>query len=161
MRKLLFAALALVIVYQLANRVDGDKGAERAPPSASAVEREDAPSARRNDDSGSAAIEDAFANQRSNVQVEGSGVVSKVLKDDNDGSRHQRFIVKLSSGLTVLVAHNIDLAPRVEGLEPGDALSVYGEYEWNSKGGVIHWTHHDPQGRHVAGWISHDGRTYQ
>ena len=161
MKKLLLAALALVIAYQLANRVDGDKSAvERAPPAASAIERDDAPSARRND-VGTEAIDDAFANQRANVQVEASGVVSKVLKDDNDGSRHQRFIVKLSSGLTVLVAHNIDLAPRVEGLEPGDAVSVYGEYEWNSKGGVIHWTHHDPQGRHVAGWISHDGRTYQ
>jgi hypothetical protein len=103
----------------------------------------------------------AFENRRSNVQVQGSGQVTKVLADDNDGSRHQRFIVRLDSGQTVLIAHNIDLANRVASLSTGDRIEFYGEYEWNAKGGVIHWTHRDPQHRHVDGWIKHNGRTYQ
>jgi hypothetical protein len=105
-------------------------------------------------------ISSAFEQQRSHVQVQGSGEVIKVLDDDNDGSRHQRFIVKLSSGQTLLIAHNIDLASRIASLKVGDVVEFNGEYEWNAKGGVIHWTHHDPQGRHVTGWIKHKGRTY-
>jgi hypothetical protein len=103
----------------------------------------------------------AFKNRTSNVQVEGAGVVTRILADDLSGSRHQRFIVRLKSGQTVLIAHNIDIAPRVDGLQEGDGVRFYGVYLWNEKGGMIHWTHHDPQGRHVAGWIKHSGRTYQ
>ena len=36
-----------------------------------------------------------------------------------------------------------------------------GEYEWNEKGGIIHWTHHDPAGRHADGWLKHNNRIYQ
>jgi hypothetical protein len=103
----------------------------------------------------------AFDQQQSNIQVEGHGTVSRVLTDDLDGSKHQKFIVQLANGQTLLLAHNIDLAPRVDGLSEGDRISFYGEYEWNPKGGVIHWTHHDPDGQHEAGWIKHNGNTYQ
>ena len=109
----------------------------------------------------SGALSAAFDNQQSNVQVHGSGRVTKVLADDNDGSRHQRFIVRLASGQTVLIAHNIDLASRVASLQEGDSVEFYGEYEWNTKGGVVHWTHRDPQRRHVDGWIKHNDRIYQ
>lgn len=98
---------------------------------------------------------------RSGQQVSGKGTVSHILSDDNDGSRHQRFILRLNSGRSLLIAHNIDLAPRVSSLREGDTVSFYGEYEWNDKGGVIHWTHGDPQGRHAAGWLEHNGRRYQ
>jgi hypothetical protein len=107
------------------------------------------------------AIARAFAQHKSNVQVEGQGVVRRVLTDDNDGSRHQRFVVALSSGQTLLIAHNIDLAPRVVGLREGDTVSFSGEYEWNSEGGMIHWTHLDPRKRHPPGWIRHKGVVYQ
>lgn len=103
----------------------------------------------------------AFVVPRSGEQTRGSGVVTRVLADDRDGSRHQRFILEVGAGRTLLIAHNIDLAPRVAGLEVGDTVEFYGEYEWNDKGGVIHWTHHDPNGRHVDGWLRHRGRTYQ
>lgn len=107
------------------------------------------------------ALQHAFANGQSDIQVKGAGIVKKLLRDDNDGSRHQRFIVMLGSGETLLISHNIDLAPRIDDLQEGDRVDFFGEYEWNSKGGVIHWTHHDPAGRHVGGWIKHQGKTYQ
>lgn len=103
----------------------------------------------------------AFENHQSDVQVQGGGHVTRILADDNDGSRHQRFIVQLSSGQTVLIAHNIDLASRVASIEVGDSVEFNGEYEWNERGGVIHWTHRDREGTHVDGWIKHEGRTYQ
>ena len=103
----------------------------------------------------------AFQDHASGIQVSGKGIATKILPDDNDGSRHQRFIVKLPSGQTLLVAHNIDLAPRIASLREGDSVEFNGVYEWNSKGGVIHWTHHDPEGRHEAGWLRHNGKTYQ
>ena len=103
----------------------------------------------------------AFKNHVSKIQVLGRGLVTKVLPDDNDGSRHQRFIVRLGSGQTILIAHNIDIAPRISLLSAGDILEFNGEYEWNPKGGVVHWTHRDPTGRHPAGWLKHNGKTYQ
>lgn len=106
-------------------------------------------------------LRDAFNRRASNLQIEGSGIVTRVLSDDNNGSRHQRFILALESGQTLLVAHNIDLAPRIGSIRRGDQVEFFGEYEWNSQGGVIHWTHKDPQGRHIAGWLRHNGRTYQ
>lgn len=106
-------------------------------------------------------LQQAFENQQSDVQVRAVGQVIRVLTDDLQGSKHQRFIVRLPSGQTVLIAHNIDLAPRVNSLSVGDRVEFYGEYEWNAQGGVIHWTHHDPAGRHVGGWIRHNGQVYQ
>ncbi|SRR5229473_3608269 len=103
----------------------------------------------------------ALKNHRSDIQIEGQGTVIKILPDDVDGSRHQRFIIRLGSGQTLLVAHNIDIAQRVAALRVGDEVMFNGVYEWNSKGGVIHWTHHDPERRHAAGWIRHGGQIYQ
>jgi hypothetical protein len=103
----------------------------------------------------------AFANHRRNVQVQGGGIVTRVLADDNDGSRHQRFIIQLESGQKLLIAHNIDLSKRIDSLKDGDRVTFKGEYEWNPQGGIIHWTHHDPAGRHLSGWVKHNGRTYQ
>jgi len=103
----------------------------------------------------------AFQDQQSGIQVTGEGVVTRILDDDSEGSRHQRFILRLDSGQTLLVAHNIDLAPRIASISPGDTVAFNGVYEWNAKGGLIHWTHHDPDGQHQAGWLKHDGETYQ
>lgn len=120
------------------------------------VETQDSSDIRSND-----RIAAAYRDGRSDVQVRGIGVVKKVLRDDLKGSRHQRFLLRLDNGQTLLVAHNIDLAPRIPGLQKGDSVEFYGEYEWNNKGGVVHWTHHDPGGRHADGWLRHRGRTYQ
>ena len=105
-------------------------------------------------------VRDVFFAQRSDVQVQGTGTVVKQLPDDNHGSRHQRFILRIHPDLTVLIAHNIDLAPRIPGLRVGDEVLFYGEYEWNAKGGVVHWTHRDPKNEHPHGWLRHHGKQY-
>jgi N-acetylneuraminic acid mutarotase len=103
----------------------------------------------------------AFVTQTSNLQVEGQGKVSRILPDDNTGDRHQKFILRLNTGQTLLVAHNIDIAPRIDALKFGDSVSFFGEYEWNDLGGVLHWTHHDPNNQHINGWLKHAGISYQ
>ncbi|EOX4208445.1 DUF3465 domain-containing protein [Vibrio cholerae] len=108
-----------------------------------------------------AVLQQAYQSQQSDLQVQGFGQVVKVLPDDNDGSKHQKFILKLNSGQTLLVAHNIDLAPRIPNLKVGDSVEFYGEYEWNKKGGFLHWTHKDPQNCHAHGWLKHNGQLYE
>jgi len=106
-------------------------------------------------------LNNAYEKHQSNVQVTGSGTVIRILNDDNKGTRHQRILLKLSSGQTILIAHNIDLAPRINLISNGDEIQFYGEYVWNNKGGIVHWTHRDPNGQHIDGWLKHNGSTYQ
>lgn len=87
------------------------------------------------------------------------GTVIKNLKDDQEGDRHQKFLVEVAQDLTLLVSHNIDVAERVP-VREGDLVNIQGEYVWNNRGGVIHWTHHDPKGRKAGGWIELKGKRY-
>jgi hypothetical protein len=107
------------------------------------------------------AIASAFRDQRSGVQLTGEGVVARILPDDNDGHRHQRFVLNLPSGQTLLIAHNIDIAPRLATLKVGDSVAFKGVYEWNAKGGTVHWTHRDPNGKRPGGWLQHGGQIVQ
>jgi len=165
MKKLFTLAAALAVVYVLMGR-----GTAPAPPDGtpapvhgvdSAVPAEHDRAAAPAQSTDGASVDDAYASHRSHVQVTGSGVIARLLPEDDNGSRHQRFIIRLPSGLTLLVAHNIDLAARVPGLNKGDEISFSGEYEWNERGGVLHWTHHDPRSVHPGGWLEHDGQRYQ
>jgi hypothetical protein len=84
--------------------------------------------------------------------VEGHGIVIRLLHDDRQGARHQRFIVDQRNGQTLLVAHNLDIAARVP-LGLGDRVQFRGLYEWNDLGGIVHWTHRDPRGEEPGGYI--------
>lgn len=108
----------------------------------------------------STSLQSLYANRQSGIWTGIQGTVKRTLADDNEGSRHQRFIVQDSDGSTVLVAHNNDLAERVP-LVAGDNVELYGRYEWNDKGGVLHWTHHDPNGTEPGGWIEYRGKRYR
>lgn len=114
-----------------------------------------------NQASGNLAVFEAYENKSSDVQLQGQGKIVKLLPDDLKGSKHQKFIIEIDNGLTVLISHNIDLAPRINELRLGGIIEFFGEYEWNSKGGVVHWTHHDPKGRHADGWLKYQGKIYQ
>ena len=123
------------------------------PPAEDAVLREG--------DAGISEIAQLYRERQSGVGVEGTGTVEKLLPDDLVGSRHQRFILRLAQQQTILVSHNIDLAPRLDSLRIGDEVHFRGQYEWNPRGGVVHWTHRDPSGARAGGWLRHDDRTYR
>jgi hypothetical protein len=108
-----------------------------------------------------AILEEAFENQRSGFFVEAGGIVEKIVPDDMQGNKHQRFIVSLENGQSLLIVHNSDIAPRILQIKKGDYLIFRGKYEWNDKGGIIHWTHHDPEGKILGGWIEYKGKRYQ
>lgn len=108
-------------------------------------------------------IESAFENQEENVPVTVKGTVVRILADEHDsvGDDHQRWVIRLSNGQTILIVHNIGVAPRVAGIASGSEVVVRGDYVWNSHGGLIHWTHHDPDGSHENGWILYEGKKYE
>ncbi len=91
--------------------------------------------------------------------IEDTGFVRRLLTDDDDGSRHQRFVIQLSNRQTLLIAHNVDVAARIP-LSLGDRIRFRGVYEWNDLGGLVHWTHHDPLGVEDGGWIRYRRRVF-
>ena len=103
----------------------------------------------------------AFKLKTSGFRVKFHGTVIRKLPDDTFGIRHQKFVVRLDSGQTLLIAHNIDLVPRVSHLRTNNTVTIYGEYIWNIEGGIVHETHHHPDGSKGGGWIRHKGVTYQ
>lgn len=114
-------------------------------------------------EAGESEILELYRARSSDRLVQVRARVDRMLPDDDDGSRHQRFILRFErSGHTLLVSHNIDLAPRVP-VSEGSWVTVRGEYEWTDRGGVVHWTHHNPNRnpRHPGGWIEHDGIRYE
>jgi hypothetical protein len=108
-----------------------------------------------------AAIVSDFHNHQSSVEVTADATVVRLLADSTSSTgTHERFIIKLSSGdLTIEVEHNISIGVRAP-VKEGDHVIVHGEYIWNSQGGLIHFTHHDPQGTHQGGYIEDGGTTY-
>ncbi|MDH4108475.1 MAG: DUF3465 domain-containing protein [Gammaproteobacteria bacterium] len=98
--------------------------------------------------------------QDSGSWVEVSGRVLTLLPDDDVDGGHQRMLIDAGSGRTVLVAHNLGLSARVP-VSLGDRVLVRGQFEWNERGGLIHWTHDDPFRKEPAGYIRLRGSTYR
>ena len=117
---------------------------DNAPPQTQAP----APAARE-----ASAVAAAYRDHLDHVWIEDTGTVERLLREDTKPPRHQRFVVRLAGGGTILIAHNIDLAPRVP-CKRGDTVSFRGEYIWTEQGGTVHWTHRDPEGgKNSGGWI--------
>lgn len=86
-------------------------------------------------------------------------VVVEILPDDVHGRRHQKWVVALADQRRVQVVYNSDFGPRVP-VQLGQVQDVAGEYIWNSKGGLLHWTHYDPRGRRPDGFVQINGQIY-
>ncbi len=109
---------------------------------------------------GGGAIAQLYAQKQSDTMVEFEARVDRILADDTEDIPHQRFILKLDNGHSILIAHNLDLAERVP-VDEWDLVRVRGEYEFNPQGGVVHWTHRDPGLGIKHGWIEHRGMRYE
>lgn len=116
-------------------------------------------------DTGSnAAVYDAWRAQRSRVEVTATGSVARVLGDRSGPSgMHEGFLLHLNGsqgrGLTVRVEDNTDITGPIP-MRSGDDVQVRGEYIYDPRGGIIHYTHHDPRGRHSSGYVRVNGRVY-
>ena len=108
-----------------------------------------------------AAVQRAFERRTDQVQVTLIGTIDRLLSDqDGPSGPHERFIVRLTDvAMTVLIEHNLALAPRVP-VATGEAVVVHGEYIWNAQGGLVHFTHHDPNRSHEGGYILYGGKRY-
>jgi hypothetical protein len=111
---------------------------------------------------GDLAIAELYERRQSDAIVTGEGLVVKILPDDlhdDDGSgQHQQFLVEVPGDVTIKIAHNLKFgrAP----VREGDTIRFKGEYEWNDRGGCVHWTHHDPKNWHEDGWLEVRGKRY-
>ncbi len=154
----IIAVLIIAVIYQYlgeSNNGQNNKGTSNQP-SISSTQSAPLPDQDTAVKRIRAAADDTNAKFWTTVQ----GRVIKNLKDDNKGSRHQKFLVRIAPDITLLVAHNIDIAPRAP-VSEGDKVTLHGEYAWNHRGGVIHWTHRDLKGRRKGGWIETGGRRYE
>jgi hypothetical protein len=102
----------------------------------------------------------AVSNRRKVNFVEGDGmVVTKVLPEDNDGLRHQKWMVRLSNGASLQAVYNSDMCPHVP-IREGDVVAMGGMFLWTNQGPMIHWLHHDPRGHRPDGYVKVNGKFY-
>ncbi len=114
---------------------------------------------------GVAKVRQSFRAMQSKVWVETEGTVSRLLRDDTnpDNGRHQIFLLRLAPDLQVKISHDYDDAGYLDGLKVGDHLKLQGRYEFEERGGVIHFTHRAdrPTKNKPGGWIDFNGKRYQ
>lgn len=92
------------------------------------------------------------------AEVHGRGTVERVLgiRESRTGE-HEGFIVRMNER-SIKVETNTGITGPIP-LHRGDTIALQGQYECSD--GVIHWTHHDPRGRHMSGYIEIHGYRYQ
>ena len=160
-RRRALTVLLLVVLAAAGLRVVLDRGSHSGdvPPRAAPPAPTIPAPPRQATISGNDALLAAARARRSDVEVLAGGRVIRLLADDREGSRHQRFLVRVGDTLTILVAYNLDLGSRLP-VAAGDSVTLRGEYVWNDRGGLIHWLHRDPANRHEPGWVELRGRRY-
>lgn len=102
----------------------------------------------------------AIDNKRAVHFVEGRDMkVITVLPDDTHGAQHQKFLVELKDGYTLLLVYNLDMCERVP-VQVGDRVGAGGMFIWTDRGGLLHWLHHDPRKNRPDGYVELNGKQY-
>lgn len=112
-----------------------------------------------NIESGYGVIEKAYVNQQSEVMVEVSGQITRLLTDNKEDLQNQKFVIRLPNGQSLLVFHNIIDAEQVP-ISIHDEVTVRGEYFWTEPGGMVLGTRRDNSAERRHGWIMHQGKKY-
>jgi hypothetical protein len=106
-------------------------------------------------------ITSAYA-QRRPAQVDFDATVSSAPRfffGSRTHAMHEAFDVGTKAG-PVEIVDNVSIAPRCP-VTLGDRIHVCGEMVHDpGRLPVVHWTHHDPSGRHAGGFIRLRGRVY-
>ncbi|HET9030097.1 MAG TPA: DUF3465 domain-containing protein [Candidatus Aquilonibacter sp.] len=142
LRHLSLAALALALLAPLAACGGGSVG---------------------NDPPNNKRICDAYGGQLTNGEVVADGTVRQILGERRGRSGdHEGYLIQLGGDcdLVLKVETNTDITGPIP-LRPGERVVVKGVYIYNPMGGLIHWTHHDPGGRHEGGFVKAGGLLYQ
>ena len=162
-RKLISTVLAVVaalVITWLEKRKHNEAEAPAQPPPLGGTRTPDSTAESLPQGVSNAELLAARDSGKTHQWVTGRARVLKTLRDDLEGSKHQRWLIKPARGWTVKISHNIDIAPRVP-LKAGDEFEYHGRYEVGEHGAFVHWTHRDPGKRHAGGWIRYRGKTYR
>jgi hypothetical protein len=104
----------------------------------------------------------AYTQQASRKEVIAQGTIVDVLgESEGRGGEHEGYLLKLDGDCDLLlrVETNLSITGPIP-IRRREQVIVKGEYEYDAEGGVLHWTHHDPSARHVAGYVVIDNHTY-
>jgi hypothetical protein len=97
------------------------------------------------------------------MEVRYSGTVTtepRFFTSRHSHREHEQFDARAGDGSTFRVVDNVTVAPRVP-VHPGDYVTVQGELIHPGSGPpMVHWTHHDPRGRHAGGFVELNGHVY-
>ena len=103
----------------------------------------------------------AFCSSRSSGHVEvyvPDARVTRVLGErEGRSGMHEGFDVR-AGGRTFRVEDNVSIGHPIP-LRRGETVSLLGQLECDD--GAIHWTHHDPSGRHMSGYVKAGGTLYE
>lgn len=104
-------------------------------------------------------VQDAYRYHQTGMMAEVTGTVARVLMDDKDDPRHQKFIIRMTNGQSLLILHDQVSGDQVP-VKVDDTVLVRGEYQWTETGGMLRFTQRDYSPRRMHGWIEHQGRRY-
>lgn len=100
---------------------------------------------------------DSNAGGHVEVYIPDATVVRVLGERAGHSGEHEGFIIR-AAGRTFKVEDNVDITGPIP-LQQRDVVSLLGQLECDDF--VIHWTHHDPRGRHQSGYVKVNGKLYE